>query len=456
MTSLGENRKIKKGRDNIYVNAVIQPTFANIIAGKPVPCEFNENLTISVVDTPEDFYCSIVRWELPTDNIPILVFPLDTTQTDPLVGYPQIGINVGGEFPTPSGVAQSIGGTNFLEPVRYIPENSYPQPRTVGPFTNIDATNIFYFIFSIKAFINMINNALNTAMIAAGFPLLFTLTLTAPASVTAGSIYTTALGDAYTVQTTTVSSTTLVLNDTFNSGALKPPTNGTLTFSSGTGPASLNYTSFTTTGVTRPFYTFGTTTNVITIHITDDFFAAGLKVTMNQAMVNYLDSFNLYYDAVTTLSTHDFISIEPQLVSPYLITEDYVTISLWFSLRKILIVSNTLPIVSEVVPLANSSGNVNYQAIITDFSVALDFASQLSEVLVYNPTAQYRLVTMTGRSPLNKIDFKFFWEDRFGNTYPVFLNPWQQASVKLGIFSKSLYNKDPDEWRGSDVVTWKR
>lgn len=458
-------KKIKSNKDNIYYNAVMFPDPS--VGGNSTVATYSENLTQALVQNPSEYYCSIIRFQLPIDTIPILLFPVDDTQNNPLQSYLALGINLGGTYPTTTSSTNSvvpIGGTNYGSytvggitypgcPVMYIPESNGPPPSTVAVtapfFTNTQIISSFYWVYSIQQMIDMFNNTLNTAMITAGMPLLYTLTLSAPANATIGDIYVDSVGERYVVNATIVASLTLVLVDTFNSGPILPTITGTLTKISGLGDATITYSLFTTSGITRPYYTYSPTSNLISLHVADDFLSTGAKIFMNRWMVNFLASFKLYFDIASgndLLHYHDLRNLPEGQVSPYTITQDYNTISLWFSLRKILLLSNTLPIVPEAIPTGQTNGVVSYYPVVTDFAVALDNANQLQELLVYNPSSQYRLVNMVGNSPLNKIDFSFFWEDKYGNILPVPLSAYQSASVKIGFFKKSLYNNDESEW----------
>ena len=79
--------------------------------------------------------------------------------------------------------------------------------------------------------------------------------------------------------------------------------------------------------------------------------------------------------------------------------------------------------------------------ILTDFVPNISAAAGESRSIAYYvPTSQYRLVDLISTNPLQKIDIRIFWEDRDGNLYPLEISIFQQASLKLGFFKKSLYN----------------
>jgi len=112
-----------------------------------------------------------------------------------------------------------------------------------------------------------------------------------------------------------------------------------------------------------------------------------------------------------------------------------------------LILSNNLPILSEVVPSTNNTGVSAALPVITDFVPQLSMAGDTRSIAIYNPTAQYRLVDLSGQSPLSNIDIKIQWQDVLGNLYPILVSSGQQISLKIGFFKKSLYKKSDNSRR---------
>ncbi len=367
-------RKVKSHRDNIYLNCVINPD--PFLGQRDSPCIYNQTLSQAVISDPSKYYLSVARFTVPISNIPILLFPLDVTQTNPLQSILQLGINLGGAYPSPGVTSTPIGGINYAQSVLYVPDNNLQEPRAVGPFNNSDATNQFYWIYSIQSFIDMFNTTLNAAYTASGI-----------------------------------------------------------------------------VGTPVPYYSYDPNTQLISLHVTDAFlnYAGSPKIFMNAYAINYLNSFKIYQDVVSPLGSngqlyfyHDLRVLPIGAVTPYTIPEDYNAMSLWFSLRKIIITSATLPVTPEIIP-GNSSGSVTYLPIITDFSIDLANTINLGDVAIYNP-AFYRLVDMSSNVPINNITLDFLWQDRFGNIIPILIEPFQSASIKLAFIKKSLFNDDPQSW----------
>jgi hypothetical protein len=108
------------------------------------------------------------------------------------------------------------------------------------------------------------------------------------------------------------------------------------------------------------------------------------------------------------------------------------------------ITSSDIPIASESVPASdNTDTNVSYP-IISDYVPAVDVGGQdARSIAYYTPTAQYRLSDMLSDNPLQKVDLRFFWQDRLGNFYPLEISAYQQIEVKIAFIKKDMYKVLP-------------
>lgn len=350
---------IEKHKDNIYLNVVINPQPGTV---RDTPAVYDENLTIAVLDDPSKYYCSIIRFSLPLDTIPILKFPVDVDQNNPNVSYLTFGI-------------RTVGLIKTTRPVIYIPTSTLTAPVPTGSapyFTNQQTVSNYYDLFSIKAFVTMFNNAIQTAVTDSGI------------------------------------------------------------------------------GATAPFYTYDSNTELFSLTVPANFIATGASLYMNKYSKNFLSSFQFFFDATTEAEDYLYYHVLTPLPtigpSGYVFYQDYISVALWFDLRKIVVTSTTLPINPESVPTLNpndggrQNGLVSYSPIITDYIIAFDLTNQIQTVAIYNPSSQYRLCDLSSRSPLTKINLAFYYFDKFGNQFPIFISPSQSVSLKLGFFKKELYN----------------
>lgn len=206
-------------------------------------------------------------------------------------------------------------------------------------------------------------------------------------------------------------------------------------------------------GAIDALYFYNPVTQLISLMVTKTFITSGYNIVMNCLLKNYLSSFsfkttspsgnapfNLYQQILSPISFLDPVN------GPYIFSEEYISLSLWYDLRKIIVTTNSIPITFESTPTFNPNSNTNgingtanVTPIITDFIAVLESANDDGSVAVYQPTSQYRLVNMVGRVPLDRINLQFLWQDKQGNKFPIYISPNQTCTVKLGFFDKGLY-----------------
>ncbi len=122
--------------------------------------------------------------------------------------------------------------------------------------------------------------------------------------------------------------------------------------------------------------------------------------------------------------------------------QEYSTISAWSPIQAIVFTSNTLQVqptnVSPTVVINNNTATTptNNSAtanIITDLVTS---SSQYSPSILYTPTAQYRMISLSGTSPLTNLDIQIYYRLRDGSLIPFVLSSGGSVSLKLGFFLK--------------------
>jgi hypothetical protein len=89
--------------------------------------------------------------------------------------------------------------------------------------------------------------------------------------------------------------------------------------------------------------------------------------------------------------------------------------------------------------LFNTGNNANIQPILTDFVVEFNPTNTYRPNVVYTPGAEYRLVDLFGSSPLSAIEIGCFWKDVFGGLHPFNLNSGCSGAIKI-MFRRKDYN----------------
>jgi len=120
------------------------------------------------------------------------------------------------------------------------------------------------------------------------------------------------------------------------------------------------------------------------------------------------------------------------------IIQEHSTLAVWTPITSVVFTSNTLPIVPNQVsaPLLffdgnrfNSGGNnSNISQIITDF---VGEEGNYKPSITYLPTAQYRLVSLMGNTPIYNLDVEVFYKNRVGELVPFRLSSGSTATIKI-------------------------
>lgn len=413
---------IERTNDNTYINVVIdhpEPTY-NVGRGAPqgpivylsndlpIAADYGVTKTEPILSNCSEYYCSVTRFTIPLDQVPLLICPIVPNQitllgsSNPNLTPLIIGIQNG-----PDGVPASFFSGNVI----YAPQNNFPPPIQNQPLQVITP---YYYMFAYQELLSMINFQLGLLYISSGLAALFP-------------------------------------------------------------------------GYIAPYFIFNPVTNLISIVVPSFFvfLTAPLldipRIYMNNELTTFLDSFNLSFNVssnngspnifgndsyfvFTQTASEEFqffpsgVTVPATTIPPafparslyYKFPQQYPTLEYWSSLRKIIITSNTIPVKNEYVPATNNlqnAINVDQSGVNVSYPILTDFVPNISaaagesrSIAYYVPTSQYRLVDLISTNPLQKIDIRIFWEDRDGNLYPLEISIFQQASLKLGFFKKSLYN----------------
>ncbi len=352
---------IYKENDNIYLNVVIG---GNAKSESPVVAEYNVTKTMPILDKCSDYYASVIRFDIPMNEVPILIAPIVPNQGNPNLMQLKIGI--------------TNGGTDYVQNLIYSPDNVLPSPIQNQ---STQVITEYYFIYTYGNMINSMNNGLQSAFVAAGSP--------------GGGI--------------------------------------------------------------APFILFDSVVQSLNLVVSNAFIVSGAQIFWNEWFNNFFDSVRDKFYGYNRPNGKDFIvNITPypgqtnKFIVPsdptglyFIFKNEYNVINYWNSLRKIVIASSTLPIVSENVPAYNPDGSQSDVAasfpILTDFVPNLEYSGQSRSIAYYTPTSQYRLVDMLSDNPLYRVDLRLYWQDKSGNLYPITISVQQQASIKIAFLRKSLY-----------------
>lgn len=148
--------------------------------------------------------------------------------------------------------------------------------------------------------------------------------------------------------------------------------------------------------------------------------------------------------STTTYSLQEFFIELKQEIS---------TIDAWCPVSSIVFTSNQLPIIVSQFSSTNTTGNSTdttlignrFALVITDL---MTNQQGFRPNVIYNPTAEYRRLSLTGNMGIRNIDINVFWRSKTGQLMPFRLPSGGSASLKL-LFEKKdrttkLKDVEPD------------
>jgi hypothetical protein len=221
---------------------------------------------------------------------------------------------------------------------------------------------------------------------------------------------------------------------------------------------------------TAPYFIYNPVTQLISLIVGSQFNTdplVGPQIIINYALFQYLNAFDFtglgngfYRFNVFGLVNESYAYYPngqippapvafPAITAPnfYKISQEFVYLGGWNPLRKILFLTNNIPIKKEVVPCndpnSNNSGVFSSLPVLAEFTPLVDgtVAGQQREIAYYTTNGNYglRLVDMTTPLALSKLDIKVFWQDIANNLYSMTIADFQQANITIGFIRKSLY-----------------
>ena len=220
----------------------------------------------------------------------------------------------------------------------------------------------------------------------------------------------------------------------------------------------------------KPFLSWDTTNNIAVINAVSSVYNRSLPnpilMYFNSALYSLFSSFVSRYEGYDAPLGKNFLIIiddfsststiqlpinippPPPVITPVIYTQVFQecsTINSWCPISSVVFCSNTLPIVSNQLsaPLvfnnlsqftSGTGNNSNFAQVLTDFTTG---DNSYQPYILYNPTAEYRMVSMYGNNPLTNIDLSVFWKTKFGALIPLRLASGASCSIKIMFRKKA-------------------
>jgi len=352
---------------------------------------FNEQRQNAIIPNTGDYYMSIVRFQLDTTSLPIFI-PI--IQNYFQQGSPAVASNSSTIYSVTIRDNNPVAPTpDHREYIQWLPQINnpidLPPPQPPSSSSIIQAESEWYFCYNFEWFVDLINNALTLALASAGIP----------------------TGIASMAWNSSSNSATLYL-DQANFGGTTPL-----------------YSLYFNQALFTLFSSFPAT------------YYGSVGVTNGK---NYKISVS-DYNGLNTIPLPVTAPVANQITCIY-VAQEWDTTPIWTPVSSVVFTSSTFPIIpTRLSPaqafdagllfnLSASNNNSNIAQVITDI-VTGDLCYKPS--LLYEPTAQYRLVDMVGNTPLTNINIQVFWKSKLGNFVPFRLATGNSCSMKLLFTRKS-------------------
>lgn len=404
--------------DNIYINVTIyggsEVNFTNTpdqpSTGKfNTICRYNVTKDQPILNNCSEYYASVLRFDIPLQNIPLYIMPIVPNTVVPEifpVGQPNL---------TPLIIGIKLGNVPFSQNLKYVNFNSLSPPLQ-NQLTQVITP--YYFCYSFQILIDMINTAL--AACHANFfssnptvlpPFLYLDPATSLLNLVVDILYT-GLSPPYPYPV--IYMNTLMFNYLSSFSNIYIGENQ---------PNGMDYI--------LKLFNFG---------------PYPIYPTNNQVYnYNYTTTIPSNTDPPVSYSTGGIYTYNYDVSNPSIIpiyyryTQEYSSLEYWYSLRRILLTTNSIPISKQYTNTQNNQSSASSVPILTDFNVPIEYIGSPRSIAFYLPESQYRLIDMISHTPLRTIDLNVSWVDTNGNIYDLFIPYGQQASVKIGFFKKNLY-----------------
>lgn len=382
---------------------------------RPPFLQFTEIRNSPYLMTPSDYFCSVIRFSLETPTLPLLIpqVKVGSMSVNDLI----YSINFTHRTLIPNGIQKFI---------QYEPQSGPEIPQPSIPTTGSDLFNEYYFTYTYKPFIDMVNKALRDG---------WTDVLNAISGLRPAPIGV----DGYTVNNAPY----LYWDEEKNIATFVVPQEIFET------PTAQNQ---------NPTYASSLNGEPILLYFNTPLFNLFVSFSAEFNGNNYTDIFS-----IPTTFGRNFQIKFPNTVTnnPYTITaagvpqalpvfnsknclrvsQEYPSTPLWNPVQSIVFTTSLLPIAPSLVSapvlyglgssLTNSGNNSNISNILTDLEVPLEKGWQTKPSINYTPTAEYRLFDLNGNAPLSAIEISVFWKDSFGQIHPFLLGSGSNSSIKI-------------------------
>jgi len=409
--------------DQIYFDVTVTNTQSTTTV--PPIFYYNEARTIPFVLNPEEYNLSILRFTVDTGTLPVFIPVIKPNQSDANATIYSVTL----EYTNPANPAQVFTKQRFIEWVRQdasIPEP--PPPSATANKQQVIETG-YYNCYSYSYWCYLVDVAMKTAFddvvqqgITAGVPIPAQYAPVMTWDTTSNSASLFAQASYFTGATPPVFQQAFEVNPLFPSNEpVQLYFNAPLFSLFSSFPAK--YLGFQGVTEGRNFLFEPTTIGGTQVQTIQPPFNAGQTPSVPPA------------------------SPPPSWIACN-IYQEFSTISSWSPITAFVFTSNTLPInpnqvstplvYNDLQQVTFGGNNADTLNIITDL---VSNTGSYKPNLVYEPSAEYRLITLFGNRPLFNIDLQIYWRTKLGGLVPFRLQSGGTVTIKLAFLKKGSSGK---------------
>jgi hypothetical protein len=391
----------------------IQPSITTSQTAQPNRLTFTEVRSSPILDNPSDYFFSIIRFSLDTaGSMPLFIPQMELSSSTGPTPYNNTVYYVSVEYNDGTPSHRLISKKRVI----YVPQSNIYTPPALAPTNITDATQPYYWLNNIQAFIGMINQALLLAyndiitQATAG-------SITLPGSWIAGN-QPYFLWDATSAEATFVAPALVFAQNCLDLG-------------SATGFVYLNNPLFTLFSSFQSVHNYTYNPNPVNVNDTEANYLLKVFNKQGGAGNNYVPS-----DA----------NAGPPYNALYM-KQPYSTGATLCPIQSLVFTTTLMPVLPQLIGiprvLNNNNGSIgqndNLSNEITDLVVNLTNGTEYFPNVLYLPTAEYRMIDLQGNAPLYGIQISVAWKDVYGIYHDFFLQNGCSCSLKI-MFRKKDYS----------------
>jgi hypothetical protein len=447
---------------NLYYDINVVTDYDPTLTGDTAPAlTFTETRQNPIINYPEDYLLSVVRFTLDSPTLPIWSpdVLLAAGQNDPNKLIYSFTMKVV-DYAVPAApvtyytTAAAGGPTNW----QFIPDD-LTLPVPVAPFVFQTLSNPYYYVYEFSRALAIMNNAVKTAFNR------MNATLTAALQPVIGNTAATpvAIYQNYCPQFTYDPAAELFSINM----PLCPP-------------------ALATTATPYIYDTYDQNLPLINIANPATFTGRVISLYMNTPAWTLLNSipttfqgndapnlargteyeivcYNNQYQNTTGGSRPTFplipVSTATASIPQITVPQENSTTILWSPVQSIVFSTSLLPVQNTLLskpvifnfwngttskPVGGSSNNNVTAPVLTDFELQGATGTSSQVRITYTPTAEYRMLDLRGTTPVSAVEVSVFWKDKFSNLHRFQLGVGCVASIKILFRRKDFYNARVD------------